>query len=172
MPSSGVRPAARMSVELVHLDAEANVAIIEVPVVAGKENRAMKAILEYVPALARETNSAALHRCDELLARTGSQLLSRARLLTCPHLQRRRHLVRDAYIRSKFSEASNLSVYEALPRYRASPTHPERKHPVFSESGDVPDNLGRGLPDSMRYRGLSVRTLPGAFVPHFLASPD
>ena len=44
---NGARP--RMSVELVHLDAEANVAIIEVPVVAGKENRAMKAVLEHVP---------------------------------------------------------------------------------------------------------------------------
>ncbi len=44
---NGVRP--RMSVQLVHLDAEANVAIIEVPVVAGKENRAMKAVLEHVP---------------------------------------------------------------------------------------------------------------------------
>jgi hypothetical protein len=32
---NGTRPI--MSVELVHLDAEANVAIIEVPVVAGKE---------------------------------------------------------------------------------------------------------------------------------------
>jgi carbonic anhydrase len=43
-----------MSVELVHLDAEANVAIIEVPVVAGKENRAMKAILEHVPEAGEE----------------------------------------------------------------------------------------------------------------------
>jgi carbonic anhydrase len=44
---NGRRPT--MSVELVHLDAEANVAIIEVPVVAGKENRAMKAVLDHVP---------------------------------------------------------------------------------------------------------------------------
>jgi carbonic anhydrase len=45
---NGIRP--RMSVELVHLDAEANVAIIEVPVIAGKENPAMRAVLEHVPA--------------------------------------------------------------------------------------------------------------------------
>ncbi len=44
---NGWRP--RMSVQLVHLDAEGSVAIIEVPVVAGKENRAMKAVLEHVP---------------------------------------------------------------------------------------------------------------------------
>jgi carbonic anhydrase len=44
---NGWRP--RMSVQLVHLDPEGSVAIIEVPVVAGKENRAMKAVLEHVP---------------------------------------------------------------------------------------------------------------------------
>jgi carbonic anhydrase len=44
---NGWRP--RMAVQLVHLDAEGSVAIVEVPVVAGKENRAMKAVLEHVP---------------------------------------------------------------------------------------------------------------------------
>ena len=44
---NGVRPV--MSVQLVHIDPEANIAIIEVPVVAGKENRAMKTVLEHTP---------------------------------------------------------------------------------------------------------------------------
>jgi carbonic anhydrase len=48
----GKRP--RMSVELVHLDPETTIAIIEVPVVAGKENPAMKALLEHVPAPGKE----------------------------------------------------------------------------------------------------------------------
>jgi carbonic anhydrase len=49
---NGQRP--RMSVELVHLDPETTIAIVEVPVVAGKENPAMKALLEQVPAPGKE----------------------------------------------------------------------------------------------------------------------
>lgn len=48
----GQRP--RMSIELVHLDPEAAVAIVEVPVIAGKENKAMKAILEHIPGPGKE----------------------------------------------------------------------------------------------------------------------
>jgi carbonic anhydrase len=49
----GKRPI--MSVELVHLDAEATIAIVEVPVVAGRENRAMRAVLEHIPAPGKES---------------------------------------------------------------------------------------------------------------------
>jgi carbonic anhydrase len=49
----GKRP--RMSVQLVHLSPESVVVVIEVPVVAGKENRAMKALLEHVPAPGKES---------------------------------------------------------------------------------------------------------------------
>jgi carbonic anhydrase len=48
----GKRP--RMSVQLVHLSAESRFVIIEVPVVAGRENAAMKSILEHVPAPGKE----------------------------------------------------------------------------------------------------------------------
>jgi carbonic anhydrase len=50
---NGKRP--RMSVQLVHLDPESTEVIVEVPVVAGKENRAMKALLEHVPAPGKES---------------------------------------------------------------------------------------------------------------------
>lgn len=49
---NGKRP--RMSVQLVHLSPESVVVVIEVPVVVGKENRAMKALLEHVPAPGKE----------------------------------------------------------------------------------------------------------------------
>jgi carbonic anhydrase len=52
---NGKRPP--MSVQLVHLDTETTVAIVEVPVVAGKENPAMKAILEHVPAPGKENKA-------------------------------------------------------------------------------------------------------------------
>jgi carbonic anhydrase len=55
---NGKRP--RMSVQLVHLDSETTVAIVEVPVVVGKENRAMKALLEHVPAPGKENKVAGL----------------------------------------------------------------------------------------------------------------
>ena len=48
----GKRP--RMSVQLVHLSAESRFLIVEVPVVAGRENPAMKTLLEHVPAPGRE----------------------------------------------------------------------------------------------------------------------
>lgn len=51
---NGKRP--RMSVQLVHLSPESRILIIEVPVVAGKENPAMKAILEHVPARGKENH--------------------------------------------------------------------------------------------------------------------
>lgn len=50
---NGKRP--RMSVQLVHLSPESKFLIIEVPVVVGKENPAMKAILEHVPAPGKES---------------------------------------------------------------------------------------------------------------------
>lgn len=53
---NGKRP--RMSIELVHLDAETAIAIIEVPVIAGRENRAMKAVLEHIPAPGKENKVA------------------------------------------------------------------------------------------------------------------
>jgi carbonic anhydrase len=49
---NGVRP--RMSVQLVHLDPESTIAIVEVPVVAGRENPSMKALLAHVPEPGRE----------------------------------------------------------------------------------------------------------------------
>jgi carbonic anhydrase len=48
----GKRP--RMSVQLVHLSAESRFLIVEVPVIAGRENAAMKTLLEHVPAPGRE----------------------------------------------------------------------------------------------------------------------
>src|SRR5215469_14500710 len=48
----GKRP--RMSVQLVHLSAESRFLIIEVPVTAGRENAAMKTLLEHVPAPGKE----------------------------------------------------------------------------------------------------------------------
>lgn len=48
----GKRP--RMSVQLVHLSIEARFVIIEVPVIAGRENPAMKVLLEHVPAPGKE----------------------------------------------------------------------------------------------------------------------
>ncbi|MGA7294358.1 MAG: carbonic anhydrase family protein, partial [Terriglobales bacterium] len=59
----GKRPP--MSVQLVHLDSETTVVIVEVPVVVGKENPAMKAILEYVPAPGKE-NKASGVRIDAM----------------------------------------------------------------------------------------------------------
>jgi carbonic anhydrase len=50
---NGKRP--RMSVQLVHLDAETSMVIVEVPIVAGKENPAMKALLQHVPAPGKES---------------------------------------------------------------------------------------------------------------------
>jgi carbonic anhydrase len=50
---NGKRP--RMSVELVHLDPESTIAIVEVPVVAGKENPAMKALLAHAPPPGKES---------------------------------------------------------------------------------------------------------------------
>ena len=49
---NGRRP--RMSVQLVHLDPESTIAIVEVPVVAGRENPAMKAVLAHVPEPGKE----------------------------------------------------------------------------------------------------------------------
>lgn len=49
---NGKRP--RMAVELVHLDPESAIAIVEVPVVAGRQNRAMKILLAHVPAPGKE----------------------------------------------------------------------------------------------------------------------
>ena len=49
---NGKRP--RMSVQLVHLSPESRFLIIEVPVVVGKENPAMKTLLEHVPAPGKE----------------------------------------------------------------------------------------------------------------------
>lgn len=49
---NGKRP--RMSVQLVHFSPEGVFLIIEVPVVAGKENRAFKAILSHLPAPGKE----------------------------------------------------------------------------------------------------------------------
>jgi carbonic anhydrase len=48
----GKRP--RMSVQLVHLSPESKFLIVEVPVVAGKENPAMKTLLQHVPAPGKE----------------------------------------------------------------------------------------------------------------------
>jgi len=53
---SGKRP--RMSIQLVYLSPESRFLIIEVPVVAGKENPAMKAVLEHVPAPGKELKPA------------------------------------------------------------------------------------------------------------------
>ena len=49
---NGKRP--RMSVQLVHLSPESKFLIIEVPIVAGRENPAMKTFLEHVPAPGKE----------------------------------------------------------------------------------------------------------------------
>jgi len=49
---NGKRP--RMSVQLVHLSPESKFLIIEVPVVAGRENPAMRTLLEHVPAPGKE----------------------------------------------------------------------------------------------------------------------
>lgn len=43
----GKRP--RMSIDLVHLSAEANFLIVEIPVVAGKENSVIKTLWEHIP---------------------------------------------------------------------------------------------------------------------------
>jgi carbonic anhydrase len=48
----GKRP--RISVQLVHLSAESRFLIIEVPVIAGRENPAMKTLLEHVPEPGKE----------------------------------------------------------------------------------------------------------------------
>ena len=48
----GKRPV--MSVQLVHLSPESMVVVLEVPVVAGRENQAMKALLQHVPAAGKE----------------------------------------------------------------------------------------------------------------------
>lgn len=48
----GKRP--RISVQLVHLSAESRFLIVEVPVIAGRENPAMKTLLEHVPAPGKE----------------------------------------------------------------------------------------------------------------------
>jgi carbonic anhydrase len=48
----GKRP--RMSVQLVHLSAESRFLIVEVPVIAGRENAALKTLLEHVPAPGKE----------------------------------------------------------------------------------------------------------------------
>ncbi len=48
----GKRPV--MSVQLVHLDAETAAVIVEVPVIAGKENEAMSALLQHIPAAGKE----------------------------------------------------------------------------------------------------------------------
>jgi|SRR5579863_257638 len=50
---NGKRP--RMSVQLAHLSPEAEVTMVEVPVIAGKENPAMKVILEHIPAPGKES---------------------------------------------------------------------------------------------------------------------
>jgi len=50
---NGKRP--RMSIQLVHLSLESRFLIIEIPVVAGKENAAMKTLLEHVPAPGKES---------------------------------------------------------------------------------------------------------------------
>ena len=52
---NGSRP--RMSIQLVHLSPESQFLIIEVPVVAGKENRAMRTLLEHVPAPGKENKA-------------------------------------------------------------------------------------------------------------------
>jgi carbonic anhydrase len=52
----GRRP--RMSIQLVHLSPESRFLIIEVPVVAGKENPAMKVMLEHVPERGKESKVA------------------------------------------------------------------------------------------------------------------
>lgn len=54
----GKRP--RMSVQLVHLSVETSFLIIEVPVVAGKENPAFKAVLDHVPAPGKEIKAGGL----------------------------------------------------------------------------------------------------------------
>lgn len=48
----GKRPS--MSVQLVHLSAESRFLIVEVPVITGRENPAMKTLLEHVPAPGKE----------------------------------------------------------------------------------------------------------------------
>lgn len=48
----GKRP--RMSVQLVHLSPESRLLIVEVPVIAGRENPAMKTLLEHVPPPGKE----------------------------------------------------------------------------------------------------------------------
>jgi carbonic anhydrase len=53
---NGKRPA--MSVQLVHRSPESRFLIIEVAVVAGKENPAMKTLLEHVPERGRENKAA------------------------------------------------------------------------------------------------------------------
>jgi carbonic anhydrase len=55
---NGKRP--RMSVELVHLDSETTMVIVEVPVVAGRENQAMKAVLQHVPAAGKENKGSGI----------------------------------------------------------------------------------------------------------------
>ncbi len=54
----GKRP--RMSVQLVHLSAESRFVIVEVPVIAGRENPAMKTLLEHVPAPGKEIKAAGI----------------------------------------------------------------------------------------------------------------
>lgn len=49
---NGKRP--RMSIHLIHLSAESFFLIVEIPVVAGKENPAMKALLDHIPAPGKE----------------------------------------------------------------------------------------------------------------------
>jgi carbonic anhydrase len=54
----GKRPV--MSVQLVHLDAETAAVIVEVPVIAGRENAAMKALLQHIPAAGKENRIAGI----------------------------------------------------------------------------------------------------------------
>jgi carbonic anhydrase len=54
----GKRP--RISVQLVHLSPESRFLIVEVPVIAGRENPAMKTLLEHVPAPGKEIKAEGL----------------------------------------------------------------------------------------------------------------
>lgn len=125
---NGKRP--RMSIQFLHFSPEGVFLVIEVPVVAGKENAAMKAILDHVPAPGKENlvESVKINPMDLLPADRSSFYRYPGSLTTPICMEVAAWIVMKNPV--EFSEAQ-IAAYEKYYHNNARPLQPRNDRPVY-----------------------------------------
>jgi carbonic anhydrase len=137
---NGKRP--RMSIQFVHYSPEGVYAIIEVPVVAGKENPAMKEILDHIPAPGKENvvQNAKIDPMD-LLPANHTSFYRYPGSLSTPNCNEGGtwYVMKNPV---EFSEAQ-IAAYSKYYHDTARPLQPANGRPMAESYGELPKAASR-----------------------------